>query len=201
MALTAKQEAFAQAYQLSKNFADAAHKAGVTNSKSCGYYVYFLIDPRTQEIFYVGKGKGGRISSHVKKALKGSVDNAEKHKRITAILFAGKKVQEFIFEHYEAERDAFACERLFIESFRYLGITNIAHGVMTNEERVSEEAKFILTQLVPESWFHSCGKPEMKEAIEAHFGGFKAYDDFVRGVLNKLIAPSKVDESREAAYG
>ena len=201
MALTAKQEAFAQAYQSCKSFTQAAFATNTKASKGCGYYVYFLIDPTSQEIFYVGKGKGGRVSDHVKQAIKGNISNAEKHKRITEILTAGTKVKEFIFEHYESESDAFACEKWLIETLRYLGLTNIANGCMTNEEKVSEEAKFVLTQLVPESWFNSYGKPEMRKAIEAHFGSFKAYDDFIRGVLNKLIAPSKVDATREVAYG
>jgi len=201
MALTAKQEKFAQAYQSCKNFTQAAFDSGLQKSKGRGYYVYFLIDPRSQEIFYVGKGKGGRVSDHVKQAIKGNVSNAEKHKRITEILSAGKKVQEFVFEHYELERDAFDCEKQLISTLRYLGLTNIANGVMTNEEKVSEEAKFLLTQLVSEHWFNNYGKPEMREAIEGHFGSFRAYDNFVMGVLNKLIVPSKVDAIREVAYG
>lgn len=201
MTLTAKQEKFAKAYQSSKNFSEAVFATGAQKSKGCGYYVYFLIDPRSQEIFYVGKGKGGRSSSHVKQAIKGNVSNAEKHKRITEVLSSGEKVQEFIFQHYKLERDAFDSEKVFIESFRNLGITNIANGVMTNEEKISEEAKFMLTQLVTESWFHSFGKPEMKVAIDAVFGSFKAYDDFLRAALNKLIVSSKVDQTREVSYG
>ncbi|HIO04524.1 MAG TPA: GIY-YIG nuclease family protein, partial [Gammaproteobacteria bacterium] len=30
------------------------------------YYVYLLLDPITDEIFYVGKGKGNRVFSHLK---------------------------------------------------------------------------------------------------------------------------------------
>ena len=29
------------------------------------YYVYALIDPRTNKVFYIGKGKGNRIYAHV----------------------------------------------------------------------------------------------------------------------------------------
>lgn len=201
MALTAKQEAFAQAYRGSKNFALAASKTGSEYSKGRGYYVYFLVDPRSQEIFYVGKGKGCRISDHVKQAIKGNISNAEKHKRITEVLSAGQNVQEFVFCHYELERDAFDCEKAFIEAFRHFGLTNIANGVVTNDEKISEEAKFLLTQLVPESWFHSHGKPEMREAINSVFGSFRAYDTFVKGVLSKLIAPSILDKNREVAHG
>jgi hypothetical protein len=201
MALTPKQEAFAQAYQGSKSFSQAVAETGAIHSTGCGYYVYFLIDPTNQEIFYVGKGKGNRVASHVKQAINGNIANAEKHKRITNVISAGERVQEFIFEHYDVERDAFACEKFFIEAIRYLGITNIANGVMTNDEKVSEEAKFLLTQLAPVSWLNSHGKPEMREVIEARFGSFEAYGDFLRVALNKLIIPSKVDESRDAVYG
>ena len=201
MLLTSKQEAFAQAYQNSKSFDQAAAATGATYSKGSGYYVYFLIDPTTQEIFYVGNGKGNRVSNHVKNAINGNIDNAEKHKRITKIISDGVKVQEFIFEHYDVERDAFACEKFFIEAIRYLGITNIANGVMTNEEKESEQAKFLLTQLAPVRWLNSYGKPEMREVIEARFGSFEAYDDFLRGALNKLIIPPKVEKSGELAYG
>lgn len=201
MTLTAKQEKFAQAYQSSKNFALAVSETDIKESKGRGYYVYFLIDPGSQDIFYVGKGKGCRFSDHVKQAVKGNISNAEKHKRITEVLSAGHNVQEFVFEHYEIERDAFDCEKVFIEAFRHLGLTNIVNGVVTNDEKVSEEAKFLLTQLVPESWFHSHGKPEMREAIDAVFGSFRAYDDFVKGVLNNLIVPSVLDGNRKVVHG
>ena len=34
------------------------------------YYVYRLIDPRTGQTFYVGKGKGNRLYAHINDALK-----------------------------------------------------------------------------------------------------------------------------------
>ena len=33
------------------------------------YYVYRLIDPRTGQTFYVGKGKGNRVFEHAKNAI------------------------------------------------------------------------------------------------------------------------------------
>jgi uncharacterized protein len=33
-----------------------------------GYYVYLLVDPQTDRVFYVGKGTGGRCFSHVREA-------------------------------------------------------------------------------------------------------------------------------------
>jgi len=40
--------------------------------KKLKFYVYLLSDPDTNEIFYVGKGKGNRVFSHLKKLNDGS---------------------------------------------------------------------------------------------------------------------------------
>ena len=34
--------------------------------KKMKYYVYLLSDPKTGEIFYIGKGQGNRVFSHLK---------------------------------------------------------------------------------------------------------------------------------------
>lgn len=38
------------------------------------FYVYYLMDPRNKEIFYVGKGKDNRVFQHVEDALFNQVE-------------------------------------------------------------------------------------------------------------------------------
>jgi len=50
-----------------------------------GYYVYLLLDPRNNKIFYVGKGKGNRLFDHISGALENPTET-EKIKLIKEII-------------------------------------------------------------------------------------------------------------------
>lgn len=50
------------------------------------YYVYIYSDPETDEIFYVGKGIGNRVFSHLT-----DTDDTEKSRFISRILDRGQE--------------------------------------------------------------------------------------------------------------
>jgi hypothetical protein len=62
-------------------------------ARKLNWYVYRLIDPRNGETFYVGKGRGNRVFSHIRDetGLKGD-DLDNKIKRISVI--AGVKMTQ-----------------------------------------------------------------------------------------------------------
>jgi hypothetical protein len=101
-------------------------------SRKLGWYVYRLIDPRNGETFYVGKGQGNRVFSHIHAAggLEGDeLDN--KIKRIRQIQLAGFEVAHVIHRHGMDERTAFEVEAALIDA--YPGLTNIAGGSGSND--------------------------------------------------------------------
>ena len=51
-----------------------------------GYYVYVFVDPFTDTVFYIGKGKDNRCFSHLN-----SLDESEKSKHIIEIKNKGKE--------------------------------------------------------------------------------------------------------------
>jgi uncharacterized protein len=88
-------------------------------------YVYRLIDPRNGDTFYVGKGRGNRVFSHIRaeEGLEGDeLDN--KLKRIREIRLAGLEVGHVIHRHGMDDATASEVEAALMDA--YPGLTNVA---------------------------------------------------------------------------
>lgn len=91
------------------------------------FYVYYLMDPRNKEIFYVGKGKDNRVFQHVEDALFNQVET-DKLDRIREIKGSGHTVQHFILRHGLTEREAFEVEAAVIDFAGIEKLTNQQSG-------------------------------------------------------------------------
>jgi uncharacterized protein len=95
-------------------------------------YVYRLIDPRNGETFYVGKGQGDRVFSHIRGEQKLEGDELDnKLKRIREIRLAGFEVAHVIHRHGMDDKTAFEVEAALIDA--YPGLTNIVGGAGGND--------------------------------------------------------------------
>ena len=93
------------------------------------FYVYALIDPRTNEPFYIGKGKDNRVYEHVKSAIK-SDKASDKLDRIREIRDSGHKVKHIIARHGLTEDESFKIESSLIDFMNYFSssLTNEVFG-------------------------------------------------------------------------
>ena len=90
-------------------------------SKDLNKYVYALMDPRNDVIFYIGKGQGHRANAHMIEA--SSPENeSRKLERIRDIEASKKKVRTLILARdYEKDDEAYAIESLCIIQARNMG--------------------------------------------------------------------------------
>lgn len=92
------------------------------------FYVYELIDPRDQKVFYVGKGQGNRANEH----LRASADiegNPIKSAFIDRIRSSNLEPDVRVIGRYELEEQAFAVEATLIHWVYGIGnLTNIQSG-------------------------------------------------------------------------
>lgn len=91
------------------------------------YYVYFLRDPRSQQVFYVGKGKGNRLFDHVACALD-EPQESDKLSLIRDIHAAGREVEHFVLRHGMDEGTAFEVEAAVIDFVGLNALANVQGG-------------------------------------------------------------------------
>lgn len=161
---------FVEEYCKDRNGTQAAIRAGYLAAKlgEKGFYVYFLIDPRTEEIFYVGKGCKNRVREHRKKVLRGDVDNAQKAARIEEIELSGRRCKEMVLCYCASEKDAYSVERQLIQALRPFGLTNALRGnsaLSWREQQALSAAKALdfLARLKP----YTLWEPTISDKVRA----------------------------------
>jgi hypothetical protein len=105
------------------------YKLSQSTIEKLKYYVYLLIDPRNNRVFYVGKGHGNRINQHLLVALDNSVEETKKIKKIRKIKRAGRKVKLVILRHKLTEAEAFEIESSVIDLIDYLDMGSLTNDV------------------------------------------------------------------------
>jgi len=106
------------------------------------YYVYLLVDPASNEVFYVGKGTGWRFASHLtdKRGYSDITSDADtddtetrrkKIERIKAIRQRGQEPEVQFARIKITEAEAFSIEAALIDTLKHFGPR--AGGGLTNE--------------------------------------------------------------------
>jgi uncharacterized protein len=113
-------------------------------------YVYRLVDPRTGETFYVGRGVGNRVFAHVREKSAAGEEASEKLDRIRDIQRTGFEVVHIIHRHGLTDRQAREVEAALIDAYAHalneVGGFGVERGLRHVDQVVrfydAKEAKF-----------------------------------------------------------
>lgn len=116
------------------------------------YYVYLLIDPRDNTVFYVWKGKWNRINSHLLWAEK-EIKISDKYNLIRAIKEEWLQVIEKILRHWLNQEEALAVESAIIDLLWIDKLTNIVKWHYSDDFWLMDlsdiKIKYEAEQLIP----------------------------------------------------
>jgi len=170
-------------YIIDLNGTQAAIRAGYSESKTpVGFYVYFLINPITNRIFYIGKGSGGRVYSHAKNAIK-NIGNPYNIKEIKSIIDAGENVKEFILENNLDEDVSLSIEKNLIFLLKNTGLSNISNGVVSSKDACRAKAKILLNEIIGyNDWIETAGNDVLGMARRIFGSTEKAYNFVYNGL-------------------
>lgn len=108
------------------------------------YYVYLLMDPENDQVFYIGKGTGNRIFSHINESIQHETPN-DRLDKIRAIHSKGLEVKHVVHRHGLTEKEAFEVEAAMIDLIGLSGITNQVLGY-NSDDRGSMNVREIISK-------------------------------------------------------
>lgn len=111
----------------------------MTNEKIYRWYVYELIDPRTDLVFYVGKGSGNRIDHHEKETLRGVC--SKKINKIKSIINKKLAIKKQKIAYFCDEQMAYDYETDRIDFYGLENLTNVMAGGQKAWERRKHERR------------------------------------------------------------
>ena len=183
-----------------------------------GFYVYALIDPRNDRVFYIGKGTGDRVFSHESESVRSQRSEKEKLRKIREIEASGQSVKRVIVNWGMSESEAFAAEASLINLMSFLSadaLTNAVAGHHVHEALSVEDFEILYgaEHLRPEDIRHSIMVIKINKRYRRDMSARELYDavrgiwraslnsinrrkvEYVLGVYNQLVvAVYKPDE-------
>ncbi|MBR5141012.1 MAG: endonuclease [Bacteroidales bacterium] len=102
----------------------------VNSQEQLGAYVYALVDPRSDKVFYVGKGNGNRVFDHCNFAIKDEDAESLKLSLIREIIAEGLNVKHYILRHKLSNNEALIVESVLIDFLTYPEFNN--ESMLTN---------------------------------------------------------------------
>lgn len=167
-------------------------------------YVYGLVNPLTNKLFYIGKGTRNRVFDHELEALGSEDQEALKLNVIREIKAMGKEVRKVIFAYGLNTDEAIAAEAALINAFRLFGdaeLTNLASGHHCHTAYTVEEfeREFAAEPLTAEDVKHNLVIIKINRLYQRNMTPLELYN-CTRGVWRMSRARAEASDYVLAVY-
>lgn len=169
------------------------------------FYVYQLIDPLTNLVFYIGKGNGYRCFTHEYQSKNGNIPHNNKHlfNKIIKILNTGDKIVYKIIFTSDIEEECYDLEEKAIREYGIEKLCNIElsnRGVKhTNETRKkisrSHTGKILSEQTKEKLRIINIGKKQSEETKKKRSDKLKGKSTHMKGKKHSEETKRKISES------
>lgn len=164
-----------------------------------GYYVYALVDPIKNKIFYIGKGQGNRAFDHannnpklISEIEKEKSDSkarlSAKAKTIQDIVGAGEKVKVYILRHsISSEKAAYEIESTLIDLLSYQDFQKQSFDSLTNIQSGHHQAENGIMDIGEIEELYATGTVDLSSLGDKKFLAIKINKTFVKGTSDTVV--------------
>ncbi len=142
-----------------------------------GYYVYVLVDPLDNKVFYVGKGKGNRVFNHVEDVKKKmqqtlSITSMQKKEhfketKIKEIISRGNEVLSYVVRYGLTSEHALLIESVLIDIFNHKLNVNLSDfDSLTNVKSGCYSSKGCISTSDLEEYYSSGIVADLKDGLK-----------------------------------
>lgn len=169
------------------------------------FYVYQLIDPSTNLVFYIGKGNGYRCFTHEYQSKNGNIPHNNKHlfNKINKILNFGNKIIYKIIFTSDIEKDCYDYEEKIIRKY---GIENLCNIELSNKgvkhttetrRKISESntGKSLSNETKEKLRIINTGKKQSEETKKKRSDKLKGRSTHMKGKKHSEETKRKISES------
>lgn len=172
----------------------------ITTTK-LGYYVYALLNPISNKVFYIGKGNHNRVFAHVQEILDSETEiDTIKKVEIKEILGQRKKIEHYIIRHGLTENEAYLVESTLIDYNNTLihKLSNCVNGHHSAFYGIKTTDELIRQYNAPD--LESITDPVMIININKKYKDIKSKDSSIYEVTKEawVISESKRNEVKYA---
>ncbi len=175
------------------------------------WYVYELVDPRNNNVFYVGKGQKNRIDAHEREAQSGVCSH--KCNKIRSIVNSGNKIIKNRVAYFWDEHAAYDEEAKRILKYGIENLTNVVLGYGAMSKPLKHLSPAQVAMSIIKEWpgqfafwlVHSNGG-KLKATVEGLHPAYKAiwevfYNKLAHTTFKSAMSDKKNQEEAAKIFG